>query len=285
VLGPEVLRNKEAVARFFNEARAVARIDSDRVVRMLDLGVLADGLPFMVMERLEGVDLGDLLKERGPLPVAEAVDLVVEALEGVSHAHFEGIVHRDLKPSNLFLARGPDGARAVKVLDFGISKMSSLPQNAGRLTATSAVLGSPLYMSPEQLRSSKSIDARADLWSMGVIIHELLTGTVPFIGDNVVEIFAAIQETEPVAVHALRPDVPPALSAIVRRCLQRKAQARHATRTRWPRRSCASARRGLSALSNGSRRTTRTAGSRLRRRAAPSPRASPPRCRSRRRRS
>ena len=221
VLAPEVLGNHEAVTRFLNEARAAARITSDRVVQVLDVGLLADGLPFMVMERLEGLDLAQLLHNQGPIAVEDVVDLLLEGLEGVAHAHFEGIVHRDLKPSNLFLARRPDRTSAVKVLDFGISKITAADPSRGGVTATSTVIGSPLYMSPEQLRSAKWIDARADIWSFGVIAYELLTQTLPFRGENVVDIFAAIQERDVQPLCAVRADVPAALDEVVRRCLRR----------------------------------------------------------------
>ncbi len=229
VLAPEVLESPLAVSRFLNEARNVARIASEHVVQVLDVGLLEGGLPYMVMERLEGEDLGRLLGERAHLPVPATIDILLEATEGVAHAHAQGIIHRDLKPSNLFLARRADGSTIVKVLDFGISKLTRADASSGNVTSTSAILGSPLYMSPEQLRSAKSIDSRADIWSLGVIAYELLTKTVPFVGENLVEIFAAIQEREARPLFEARADVPPALDEVVRRCLQRRPADRYET--------------------------------------------------------
>ena len=231
VLAPEVLGSQEAVSRFMNEARAAAKITSDRVVHVLDVGVLDGGLPFMVMEKLDGRDLGDLLREPGALDVDVVVDLLVEAAEGVAHAHVEGIIHRDLKPSNLFLAERPDRSTVVKVLDFGISKLTSPGggSTSGSVTSTNTILGSPLYMSPEQLLSAKTIDGRADIWSLGVIAYRLLTQAVPFDGDNLVEIFAKIQERDARPLTELRADVPPELDEVVRRCLQREADDRPPT--------------------------------------------------------
>jgi serine/threonine-protein kinase len=224
VLAPEVLANREAVARFLNEARAAARISTPHVVQVLDVGMLDGGLPFMVMERLEGTDLAEVLKRESPLGIPRAVDLLLEGIEGVAHAHLEGVLHRDLKPSNFFLARRSDGSTLVKVLDFGISKVTG--GAGGSVTSTNAVLGSPLYMSPEQLLSTKNIDTRADVWSLGVIGYELVTGTTPFDGDNLVALFAAIQERDPRPMRGLRPDVPPGLDDAVCRCLRRKAGER-----------------------------------------------------------
>jgi serine/threonine-protein kinase len=149
VLAPEVALNPEAVARFLNEARAAARITSEHVVSVLDVGIADSGLPYIVMELLDGQDVAALLRERGPLAPAFAVDLLVEALDGVAHAHAHGIIHRDLKPSNLFLATRPDRTTVVKVLDFGISKLTPAQGSASRgvLTKAASVLGSPLYMS------------------------------------------------------------------------------------------------------------------------------------------
>jgi serine/threonine-protein kinase len=147
------------------------------------------------MELLEGADLCQIADARGALPRWLVVDYILQALEGLAHAHARGIIHRDLKPSNLFLARRPDGSVVVKVHDFGISKanaQSPLGQTPGALTSSKAMLGSPLYMSPEQLRSSKSVDARADIWAFGIIMFELMTGTLPFLGENLGELFAAI---------------------------------------------------------------------------------------------
>ena len=229
LIRPEYMAQRDAVSRFLNEARAAARIENDHVARVLDVGTLEGELPYMVLEYLDGVDLGHVLRQRGSLPVTEAVDALMETIEGVAHAHAVGIIHRDLKPSNLFLSRRPDGTSRVKVLDFGISKTRNLtgaPQ--GEVTRTNAMLGSPLFMSPEQLRDSKNVDQRCDVWALGVIAFQLLTGKTPFMADNAVALFAAISESDPPGLRTLRPDaaIPPALEAAVLRCLKRRPEDR-----------------------------------------------------------
>src|SRR5687768_7598752 len=177
VLLREQARIPEAVERFLREARAAASLNSEHVAKVFDVGRTADGAPYLAMELLEGEDLEQLVERRGPLPVHEAVWYVLETLEALGEAHARGIVHRDLKPSNLFLSRSGDRSR-VKVLDFGISKLErgmEAPQVS--LTTTKSMLGSPGYMSPEQVRSSKNVDARTDIWSVGVILYELLQGS------------------------------------------------------------------------------------------------------------
>ena len=225
---PEIARNPEAVARFLNEARAAARIQNEHVARVMDVGTLESGLPYIVMEYLRGADLGDQLARNGPLPVEMAVDYVLQALEAIAEAHAAGIVHRDLKPSNLFVAVGEDGAPRVKVLDFGISKAGA-PADAAvspSLTSTSAVLGSPYYMSPEQLRSSRDVDARADIWAIGVILYELLSAKLPYRGDTLGALFASILEDPPQPLRKTRPEIPASLEDVILLCLRRKRDER-----------------------------------------------------------
>ncbi|HEY3500068.1 MAG TPA: serine/threonine-protein kinase, partial [Polyangiaceae bacterium] len=174
---PEVAANSEAVLRFVREARAVTRIKSEHVVRVSDVGTLDSGEPFMVMEYLEGADLGALLLQRGPLPIAEAAEYVLQACDAIAEAHALGIIHRDLKPPNLYLSRRADGSPVVKVLDFGISKAQTAAGDA--MTRTSALMGSPLYMSPEQMTSSRDVDPRSDIWSLGIILYKLVSGRLP----------------------------------------------------------------------------------------------------------
>jgi serine/threonine-protein kinase len=225
----DIASSTEAVTRFVNEAKNAARIQSDNVARVMDVGTLDGGRPYMVIEFLEGDDLSKLLETRGVLSVQEAVDYVLQALEGLAQAHSIGIVHRDLKPANLFLVKRQDRTMQVKVLDFGISKATNpLGEGSGAMTSTKALLGSPYYMSPEQLRSSKSVDARADIWSIGIILYELLTGTPPFAGDNFGELFAAILETDAPSLSSKRNDVPPQFEHVVMRCLQRRPENRYA---------------------------------------------------------
>jgi len=230
---PAMASDSTIVERFLNEARAAARIESDHVAQVLDVGLVDDALPYMVLELLDGDDLEVVLEKRGPLPVAEVADHLLQAIEALAHAHVLGIVHRDLKPANLFLARRRDGTARVKVLDFGIAKMMAQSAGASNITKTSAVFGSPLYMSPEQLRDSKNVDHRCDIWALGVIAYELLTGHPPFMGDNPVALFAAIQSSAPPSMRALRADgaVSSELEAVVLRCLRRDECERHASVT------------------------------------------------------
>jgi serine/threonine-protein kinase len=226
----EIAQNQEAVTRFNNEARNAFKIQSEHVCRVMDVGN-ERGMPFMVMEFLEGQDLSQLLESRGALPVEEAVDYVLQGLEAIAQAHALGIVHRDLKPANLFLHRRTDGSTIVKVLDFGIAKASNPfgdPGGNHSLTSTKSMLGSPLYMSPEQLRSAKNVDQRADVWAVGVILYELLTATVPFNGETLGELFISILEQPPVPVSQKRNDVPQLLSDAIMRCLCRSVDQRFA---------------------------------------------------------
>jgi serine/threonine protein kinase len=216
----------EHVERFVREARAAARLRSEHVVRVTDAGALDCGAPFLVMEYLQGCDLAELLRLEGPLPPADVADYALQALAALAQAHAAGIVHRDLKPANLFLAVRDDGSNVLKVLDFGISKQTSQNANWKELTGK-AVLGTPYYMSPEQLRSSKNVDVRADIWSLGVVLYELLSGRVPFDGDGPGEIFSAVLEGTPVPIRDLRPELSRAWGEIVGRCLERSLISRY----------------------------------------------------------
>ncbi len=225
VLLPDAATSELVVERFAREAQAAARIQSEHVARVMDAGSTATGAPFLVMEYLEGCDLEELLSVEGPLPLSDVVDYLMQSLEALAHAHAVGLVHRDIKPANLFLACRPDGGNVIKMLDFGISKaMRSTPEQ--KVLTGQAVLGSPVYMSPEQLRNAKDIDARADIWSLGVVAYELLTGKPPFDGEGVGEIFAAILEKDPMPVHMVNWRLPPEISAVIGKCLQRKPEER-----------------------------------------------------------
>ena len=226
ILFEEHLHSPETVSRFFNEARAAAGIESEHVARVLDVGQLETGAPFMALELLEGADLAEVLQQDKPLSVHDVVDWILQALEALAEAHSLGVVHRDLKPANLFLARRRDGTRVVKVLDFGISKFSGLMGAQPTFTATSLILGSPVYMAPEQLRNAKSVDARADIWAIGVVLYELLSGRLPFLADNVAGLFVAVLEHQPASLQKCRPDIPPELDEVVMRCLSRDIEAR-----------------------------------------------------------
>jgi tRNA A-37 threonylcarbamoyl transferase component Bud32 len=211
---PEMLRHDEVVQRFLREARAAIKIRSEHCVRVLDVGTLENGAPYMVMEFLEGQDLAAIGEQHKKLPIADVIDWVLQASEALAEAHAIGIVHRDLKPANLFLTRRADGTPSVKVLDFGISKQAATGADAG-VTKTQAVLGSPRYMSPEQMRSTKDVDARADVWALGAVVHELIAGAPPFDAETMTALCAAILQDQPRPMGASRPDVPPALEAAV----------------------------------------------------------------------
>ena len=216
-------------ARFVREAQAVARIESEHVARVLDVGRTDDGTPYIIMEHLNGVDLSRYLREHGPLPIAKAVDYVLEACEAIAEAHVLGIVHRDLKPSNLFLAARRDGSELVKVLDFGISKMTrALEDVSNDMTVTDAkvVLGSIAYMSPEQLQGSASVDARSDVWALGIVLYELLTKARPFDGESPALVGARIAAARPPRLREHRPEAPAAIESAILRCLQEDPSAR-----------------------------------------------------------
>ncbi len=212
--------------RFFREARAAAQIKSEHVARVVDTGTLENGAPYIVMECLDGRDLANELSARGPLPIEEAVDYVLQACEAIADAHALGIVHRDLKPANLFLSRRSDGSTCVKVLDFGISKVLTGASAEPALTATTAVMGSPMYMSPEQIRSSKMVDARSDVWSLGVILFELVCGRPPFRAETVSATLAQIIADPPPPLAHARPGVPAELEAVILGCLEKEASNR-----------------------------------------------------------
>ncbi len=225
---PKALGNKEAIARFEREARAAVRLKSPHVAKVLDTGTLENGAPYMVMEYLEGRTLSSLVRQsEGGLPVDEALEYFLQACEGVAEAHALAIVHRDLKPSNLFLTTAADGSPTIKVLDFGVSKLgplastSSTGESEGEVTKTEAVVGSPLYMSPEQMKSSRDVDHRTDVWSLGVCLFEMLTGKVPFVADSIHQQYTLLMVEAPPKPSERRPDLPPGLDDVVLRCLQR----------------------------------------------------------------
>ncbi len=219
---PAALRLPEARERFLREAQAAVAIQSEHVARVVDVGTLESGSPYMVMEYLAGTDFSRLLKQRGALPVAEAVDYVLQAGEAIAEAHMLGIIHRDLKPANLFLTSRAEGSPLVKVLVFGLSKMTLADEDISEsLTATSAILGSPHYMSPEQIRSLKHVGTGTDIWALGVILHEMLTGRRPFEGRTLTAISASIVADTPPPLRSLRPDVPEELDPVVLGCLEK----------------------------------------------------------------
>ncbi|MFO0670685.1 MAG: protein kinase [Polyangiaceae bacterium] len=224
---PEALAHADIVERFAREAKAAAKIQSQHVVRVIDTGRMPSGAPFMVMEYLEGEDLGALLERDHRLSTNVAADYLLQACEAIGEAHAAGIVHRDLKPSNLFLARQRDRRQMIKVLDFGISKLDD--PKAAPITQTATMLGSPHYMSPEQLVSSKSVDARSDLWALGVILYELVSGHRPFEGDTMPEVVGKILQNAPAPLSSLVPGLSPEVERIVARCLTNTPDKRFAS--------------------------------------------------------
>jgi serine/threonine-protein kinase len=226
------LASDEIRMRFEREARAIGQIESEHVVLVLDVGALDDYSPYMVMEYLEGRDLAKILKEDGPLTLEDAVDCILQVCEVLVEAHAAGIVHRDLKPANLFLTRRDDGGPHIKVVDFGISKILDpklLLGGPNDVTNAFSVLGSPRYMAPEQVRDSKDVDGRADLWSLGAVLFQLVTGKYAFDAENNVQASVAVLSKEPPLLRTLAPHAPPELEAIVTRCLTKDRTRRFQT--------------------------------------------------------
>jgi len=229
VLMPQFARSSDVVTRFLREARAMARLGNEHVVNVMDVGTGPSGTPYFVMEYLDGADFSKLVAERGPLPIEDVIEYALQALVGIAAAHRAGVVHRDLKPSNLFLVKRADDFPLVKVLDFGISKHSTAEASSTvELTKPATMLGSPYYMSPEQLRDARGVDVRTDVWSFGVLLFELLTAELPFDGAIHALLIDAICSDEPRSIRELRPEVPPALAAVIGRCLEKEREHRFA---------------------------------------------------------
>jgi len=228
MLHPKRAGDQEVVARFVREGRTSVKIRSEHVARVLDVGTHRNGIPYIVMEYLEGEDLGQRIDRKGALTVPQAVDFVLQTCEALAVAHAMGVVHRDLKPSNLFVSEGPDGLPFVKVLDFGISKAADAVEHG--VTTTSDVLGSPGYMSPEQMRATRDVDARADIWSLGMILWEMLVGSPMFGGATFPEVCSNVLNGKfvPLAAEAKQP-LPEGLATVVDRCLALEPADRYAT--------------------------------------------------------
>lgn len=238
-LPPELRRDPVAIARLSREAKALARIKSDHVCRVLDVGVTLSVGPYMVMEYLEGEDLGELLEKEGPLPVARAVECMLQVCEALTVAHTAGIVHRDIKPQNLFLARHGQ-FETLKILDFGIAEDScpgaeslEAPPESGvamsRVRQETARYGTPAYMSPERVRNDSGVDHRSDIWSVGVVLHELVTGRAVFDAATLEETCAKIVGGDPIELEPSEVMLPPSLRVIVGRCLERDPDRRFQT--------------------------------------------------------
>ncbi|MGC4070581.1 MAG: serine/threonine-protein kinase [Polyangiaceae bacterium] len=219
---PKYAANGTVRLRFLHEARALCRLRGENVARVLDTDELPEGLPYIVMEFLHGSSIADHLARCGPLEIQEAVDVVLQAAVGVAEAHALGIIDRDLKPANLFLTLGSDRLPLVKVLDFGISKV--LDDEDERNAPSDSVLGSPQYMSPEQMLAPARVDTRTDIWSLGVILFELLAGRLPFPGRTLLVLFT--ESLAPPDLTAIRAEVSPKLASVVARCLARQRSER-----------------------------------------------------------
>jgi serine/threonine-protein kinase len=219
------------IERMIREARAALSLHSEHIVRVMDVGHDENGNAFIVMEHLEGADLGSLLQQRGHFDVDESVDYILQACAGLAEAHARGIVHRDLKPSNLFLTRRADGGPLVKVLDFGISKTAEDEDADTSVTGPAEMVGSPRYMSPEQVRGSRGVDHRADIWALGVILFRFVSGVAPFggKGKGISGALASVVIDNPPPLRELVPEVPPTLEAVILRCLAKSPDERHAS--------------------------------------------------------
>ena len=220
VLLPNMAESQDIVQRFLREAQATVKLRSEHIARVSDVGTLPDGAPFMEMEYLDGNDLNQILRHHGPQLPAIVCDLMLQACEGLSEAHHASIIHRDVKPSNFFITRRPDGSMLLKILDFGISKT---PIDGHEQSGAQAVIGTPTYMAPEQMKSGKSADPRSDIWSMGVVMYQLINGRPPFSGESYAELVYKVGTEAPLAMHA---QCDPGLHDVIFRCLEKDPNRR-----------------------------------------------------------
>jgi len=221
LLLPELTASADTVQRFLREAQATVKLRSEHSARVMDVGTTEEGVPFMVMEFLDGNDLNQILRHHGPQQPAIVVDLLLQACEGIAEAHALGIVHRDIKPSNFFITRRPDGSMLLKILDFGISKTSI---GYGDLTGTQTVIGTPSYMAPEQMKSGRDADPRSDIWSLGVVMYQLIVGRPPFSGESYAELVLKVGLEPPAPIPV---PVPTGLDDVIMRCLEKDPSQRH----------------------------------------------------------
>ena len=221
VLLPQMAESESTKARFLREAQATVKLKSEHSARVMDVGTSPEGVPFMVMEFLEGNDLNQILRHHGPQTPSIVVDLMLQACEGIAEAHALGIIHRDIKPSNFFITRRPDGSMLLKILDFGISKT---PVGYDELTGTQTVIGTPSYMAPEQMKSGRSADPRSDIWSIGIVMYQLINGRPPFSGESYAELVlkVGLEPPSPMLV-----PLPAGLGEVIYRCLQKDPNARY----------------------------------------------------------
>jgi serine/threonine protein kinase len=228
MLLPPIAEVAEVAHRFEREARAVAQLHGPNVARVLDVDTTPDGLPYIVMEFIEGKDLAaEIIDRKGVFSIEEAVGFVLQACSAMAEAHALGIVHRDLKPANIFVCVTTGTSPLLKVLDFGVSKLADHADTY--VTETAVVLGTPLYMSPEQIDSARKVDGRTDIWALGVILYELLACELPFRGMNAAGIITSVMADPPKPLHARRPDAPQELVDVIMKALEKDPDARHQT--------------------------------------------------------
>lgn len=226
LLKPELAYNASLVERFLREARAACAVKHRHVVQIHDVLQLPNGAPVMVMDLLEGESLGEQLQRLGRIPVPDFSRIMIQVISAIGAAHAAHVVHRDLKPDNLFLVRTEDGSVDVQVLDFGIAKVSTTDAESGVLTKTGSMLGTPFYMAPEQLFGEKDVDRRADIWSLGIIAYECLTGRRPTEADNLGQIIKVVTTGAIVPLEKVAPFVPADICAVVQRMLTSDRNAR-----------------------------------------------------------
>jgi hypothetical protein len=233
VLLPEWGANQAVVERFAREARVLMSLRTPHVGRLIEVGnldAIQGGLPFLVLEYLEGTDLERLVEAEGRVLYPQAFAWAADACDGVAEAHGLGVIHRDIKPSNVFLAANPGGLPVVKVLDFGLAAGDPIAATPSKITNVESMMGSPAYMSPEQMLESSDVDPRSDVWSMGALLYQLVSGTLPFHGENYLQIFANVMTKPPLPLRAeLR--APPGVEAVIGRCLRRRREDRYGSMT------------------------------------------------------